>query len=80
MPRIEPRVDCAEAAAATPSRRSAKKTNRGRAGRVPPPVVNRNVRMFFLLGLPPITGQLRRLASLPDWLQRHPQSKANDSR
>jgi hypothetical protein len=36
--------------------------------------------MFFLLGLPPITGQLRRLASLPDWLQRHPQSKANDSR
>jgi hypothetical protein len=36
--------------------------------------------MFFLLGVPPITGCLRRLASVPDWVQRTPQSKANDSR
>jgi len=28
--------------------------------------------MFFLLGVPPITGRLRRLASLPDWVQRAP--------
>ena len=59
VPRIVPRKDCADTLAATPSRaRSANTTNRGRAGRGPPPVVNRNVCMFFLLGVPPITGRL----------------------
>ena len=83
VPRIVPRKDCAETLAATPSKaRSANTTNRGRVGLVPPPVVIRNVRMFILLGVPPITGP--RPTPSPDEAVGGgpvcPQSKANDSR
>ena len=82
VPRIVPRKDCAETAAATASTASsANSTTRDGTRRVPRPVVNRYVRMFILLGGPtPIRRRARTHALAREPAAVRPESKANDSR